>query len=83
VVFWSIYVLASVFLGFDTKTVVSFLVISVYVALLWLSMLFIALPVAGEGFFGRKSSSLAWLEQLILYLVFSLLYFGCLRVLLL
>ena len=82
-VFGAIYILASTFLGFDAKTVGSFMVISIYIALLWLSMLFIALPVAGEGFFGRKSGPLTWLEQLILHVVFSLLYYGCLRILLL
>ena len=55
------------------------MVISIYVALLYLSMLFIALPVAGEGLFGRKSGPLAWFEQLILHVVFALLYYGCLK----
>jgi hypothetical protein len=82
-VFGAIYVLASSFLGFNAMTIVSFMVISFYVALLYLSMLFIALPVAGEGLFGRKSGPFAWLEQLILHVVFSFLYYGCLRALLL
>lgn len=81
-VFGAIYVLASAFLGFSIITVGSLMVISLYTALLYLSMLFIALPVAGEGLLGKKSGSLAWLEQLILHIVFALLYYVCLRALL-
>jgi hypothetical protein len=82
-VFGAIYILATSFLGLNAKTVGSFLLISLYIALLYLSMLFIALPVAGEGFLGRKSGPYAWFEQLILHVVFALLYYGCLRIFLL
>ena len=81
-VFGAIYVLAGALLGLNAAMVGSLTAISVYVGLLWLSMLFIALPVAGEGLFGRRSGSLIWLEQLILHAIFSLLYYGCLRALL-
>jgi hypothetical protein len=42
-------------------------------------MLFIALPVSGEGTLGRKSGPLAWIEQLILHIVFSGLYYMALK----
>jgi len=56
--------------------------IGLYVALLWLSMLFIALPVVGEGFFGVKSGPYSWLEQFILHVIFFLFYYSCLWALL-
>jgi hypothetical protein len=46
-------------------------------------MLFMALPIAGEGFLGRKSGPFIWLEQLILHVVFAILYYGCLKTFLL
>jgi hypothetical protein len=80
--FGALYLLAAALLGLDAVAVRSFAPISLYVALLWLSMLFIALPVAGEGFLGRKSGPLSWLEQLILHGIFCVLYYVCLRTLL-
>jgi hypothetical protein len=47
-------------------------VITAYVAILWLSMLFVALPVAGQGFLGSKLGQFAWLEQLVLHMVFGI-----------
>ena len=82
-VFGAIYLLATSFLGFNITAVTSFLAISLYIALLYLSMLFIALPVAGEGFLGKKSGPFIWLEQLILHVIFALLYYGCLKTFLL
>ena len=75
-VFGALFVIAADFLGLDT---LSPLLISAYVFLLWLSMLFIALPVSGEGILGRKSGPLAWLEQLILHMVFGGLYYMALE----
>ncbi|OPY89475.1 MAG: hypothetical protein A4E72_01094 [Syntrophus sp. PtaU1.Bin208] len=46
-------------------------VIAVYVFLLWLSMLFFALPVAGQGLLGRRAAASAWYEQLVLHVVFG------------
>jgi hypothetical protein len=43
-----------------------------YVGFLWISMLFVALPVAGQGFLGRKGSRFAWAEQLLLHIVFGI-----------
>jgi hypothetical protein len=42
-----------------------------YVAVLWISMLFVALPVAGQGLLGRKGSQFAWAEQLLLHIVYG------------
>jgi len=75
-IFGSIYTAASVLLGFYS---LSFGLVISYSALLWLSMLFVALPVSGQGFLGRKSGSLTWLEQLVLHSIFGLSYYACLR----
>lgn len=79
-VFGVVYMVAGNLLRLDKTTRGSLTAISMYVALLWLSMLFIALPVAGEGFLGKKSGPSAWLEQLVLHVIFALVYYGCLRV---
>lgn len=80
--FGALYFVVIGLLGLNAQAARSFALVSVYVALLWLSMLFVALPVAGEGFLGRKSGPLSWLEQLILHGVFCVLYYGCLAILL-
>lgn len=53
--------------------------IALYTFLLWLSMLFVAFPVAGQGVFEKKIGLLTWLEQLILHIIFgiSLWFFLC------
>jgi hypothetical protein len=43
-----------------------------YVFFLWLAMLFIALPIAGQGVLGRRIGESVWLEQLILHVVFGI-----------
>ena len=43
-----------------------------YVALLWIVMLFFAMPVAGQGFMGKIGGSLVWLEQLAVHIVFGI-----------
>ena len=78
----AIYVLAGSLPGLNAMTIGSLAAVSLYVAFLWLSMLFVALPVAGEGLLGRRSGSFTWLEQLILHALFLFLYYGCLRALL-
>ncbi len=82
-VFGAIYILATSFLKLEAMTVGSFFLISLYIGLLYFSMLIIALPVAGEGFLGKKSGPFTWFEQLILHIVFALLYYGCLKIFLL
>ena len=42
-----------------------------YVTVLWISMLFVALPVAGQGLMGRKGSRFAWAEQLVLHIAYG------------
>ncbi|MCX5811833.1 MAG: hypothetical protein NT178_04730 [Proteobacteria bacterium] len=78
-IFGSIYAIATTLFGFDS---LSFLFVCLYIIILWLSMLFIALPISGEGFLGKKSGPLTWLEQLFLHAIFCVLYYLCLRVLL-
>ncbi len=50
----------------------SIMTIAPYVFTLWLSMLFIALPVAGQGVLGRRLGSSVWFEQLIFHIIFAL-----------
>jgi hypothetical protein len=71
-IFGALYVVATGFLGLDPLALP---LVSLYILLLWLSMLFIALPVSGEGMLGAKSGPLAWLEQLILHIIFGGLYY--------
>jgi uncharacterized membrane protein YagU involved in acid resistance len=46
--------------------------IALYVFMLWLSMLFVALPIAGEGSLGKRLGPFTWLEQLALHIVFGI-----------
>jgi hypothetical protein len=55
--------------------------IAVYTLLLWLSMLFLALPTAGQGLLGKKLGGLTWLEQLILHVIFGIGLWGALYML--
>ena len=80
--FGALYFVAAALLGLHDAAIRSFPLTSLYVALLWLSMLFVALPVAGEGFLGRRSGPFSWLEQLILHGIFCVLYYACLAILL-
>jgi len=68
-VFGIIYVILAKLLGFDTRLI---LAIAIYVFVLWIAMLFVALPVAGQGIIGRKISGIVWVEQLVLHVVFGL-----------
>jgi hypothetical protein len=56
--------------------------IALYVFLLWLSMLFVALPTAGQGFLGKRLGSLTWLEQFVLHIIFGIGLWGTLYALL-
>ena len=47
-------------------------ILCAYVSVLWISMLFVALPVAGQGLLGRKGSRFAWAEQLFLHFVYGI-----------
>ncbi len=52
--------------------------IAFYTFLLWLSMLFIALPTAGQGVLGKKLGKLTWLEQIVLHIIFGFGLWGVL-----
>jgi hypothetical protein len=67
-VFGAAYYVITLFLNVDPASIV---VLTIYVVLLWLSMLFFALPVAGQGFLGRRAAPSAWYEQLVLHAVFG------------
>lgn len=80
-IFGALYFVATGILGIDAPDATgSFLLIILYVAVLWLSMLFIALPLAGQGILGRRSGKHAWLEQLLLHAVFLIAYTSLLRI---
>ena len=53
--------------------------VTLYAALLWVSMLLAALPVAGQGFLGRRTGRWAWLEQAVLHVVFGLVFWSILQ----
>jgi len=57
---------------------VNVLLIALYVFMLWLSMLFVALPIAGQGFLGRRLGPITWLEQLVLHIVYGIGLWGAL-----
>ena len=67
-IFGLVYAIGSYFLGVDPSSV---LTVSIYVVLLWVAMLFCALPMAGAGFMGRKLNRNTWVEQLALHIVFG------------
>jgi uncharacterized membrane protein YagU involved in acid resistance len=68
-VFGIVYVILAKLFSFDTKLI---LAIVIYVFILWIAMLFVALPVAGQGTMGKKISGIVWVEQLVLHVVFGL-----------
>lgn len=74
--FGGIYIFATNFLNIEALTPWA---VALYFFVLWLSMLFIALPVAGQGFLGKKVYKFSWLEQLILHIVFGTGYFYVLK----
>jgi hypothetical protein len=56
--------------------------IALYVLMLWVSMLFVALPIAGQRFLGRRLGPVTWLEQLALHIVYGIGLWGALYFLL-
>jgi len=75
-----VHLLTSVSFGHGYVMLIRFLnldllngwLIAVYTFFLWFSMLFVALPVAGQGLFGKNLGSLTWLEQMVLHMVFGI-----------
>ena len=52
--------------------------ILLYTVILWLSMLFVALPTAGQGVLGKRLGALTWLEQMVLHIIFGFGLWGVL-----
>lgn len=53
--------------------------VGMYVFVLWLSMLYVALPVAGHGILGKRLGSRTWLEQLFLHALFGAIFWKVLH----
>jgi hypothetical protein len=70
-VFGLVYALSTRIVEFDSRSVIP---IAIYIFLLWLAMLFVALPIAGQGLFGKKAGNAVWLEQLFLHAVFGVAF---------
>jgi hypothetical protein len=75
-IFGGIYIVISAALKINALSPYA---VSFYFFIMWLSMLFIALPVAGQGVFGKKLHHSTWLEQLFLHIIFGLAYFVALQ----
>ena len=69
IVFGVVYVIIANLVGFAPTLPVA---IVVYVLILWLAMLAIALPLAGQGFMGNRIHRSVWLEQLVLHIIFGI-----------
>jgi len=69
IIFGIVYVVIARVIGFDPLLP---LAITVYVLILWLAMLAVALPIAGQGFMGNKIRRSVWLEQLVLHAIFGI-----------
>ena len=67
-VFGAVYIAIARIADFDARWAAA---VAVYVFVLWLAMLAVALPVAGQGFMGRKIRNAVWLEQLVLHVIFG------------
>jgi hypothetical protein len=52
----------------------SIYVIAPYVVFLWLAMLFVALPISGQGMMGRKIGRFSWMEQLVFHAIFGIAF---------
>ena len=56
-------------------------VVAPYIFVLWLVMLFSALPLAGQGFLGLILADTLWIEQLGLHIIFGAVLWGVLTAL--
>ena len=77
-VFGIVYTGLAYYLKFDTHLLLAFLL---YVLFLWLAMLFVALPIAGQGFSGNRLGKYTWFEQFILHCIYGLVFWWSLYVL--
>ena len=78
IVFGIVYVIIARVAGFDPLLPSA---VTVYVLILWLAMLAVALPVAGQGFIGKKISQSVWLEQLVMHIFFGISFWWALGIL--
>jgi len=76
-VFGTVYTLSTFIIGLPTR---SLALVALYVFFLLLSMLCIALPMAGQGFLGKKAGGSAWFEQFLLHVLFFVVYYGGLHI---
>ena len=76
-VFGMVYVLFARFAALKPGTI---WVITLYFLLLWLAMLVVALPLAEQGFWGKRIGNFVWLEQLVLHIVFAVSFWGLLGI---
>ena len=74
-VFGLIYTLILLFTPFDNRAI---WILIPYIILLWLAMLFIALPIAGAGIMGKRFGKYVWAEQLVLHVVFGFAFWWAL-----
>ena len=77
IVFGIVYVAIVQLAGFTLQW---FVAVAVYVFILWLAMLIVALPIAGQGFMGNKIRGAVWLEQLILHVIFGFSFWWALGI---
>ncbi len=78
IVFGIVYIIIARVAGFDPLLPSA---VTVYVLILWLAMLAVALPVAGQGFMGKKIRRSVWLEQLVLHIIFGIAFWWALGLL--
>ena len=69
-IFGLIYAALSKPIGFDMLSAGA---ISLYVAILWVTMLVMALPAAGQGMLGKKIGQMVWLEQVGLHAIYGVI----------
>ena len=77
IIFGIVYVAIAQVAGFNLQWPVA---VAVYVFVLWLAMLAVALPVAGQGLMGNKIRSSVWLEQLVLHVIFGFSFWWALGI---
>jgi len=77
IIFGIVYVAIAQVLRFNLQWPIA---IAVYVFVLWLAMLAVALPVAGQGFMGKKIRSSVWFEQLVLHVIFGFSFWWALGI---
>lgn len=76
-IFGMVYIIIAKVAGFAPTLP---LAIIVYVLILWLAMLAVALPIAGQGFMGSKIRHSVWLEQLALHIIFGIGFWWALAI---